>query len=514
MSFKEDYLRGLDSIYDYAPYFYRIMRFIGIPSANSEIPTAQVSYDPHSKNILFEINPALIEDMTDEEIGFVVSHEAYHVILKHLFEIQDRQEYPDQESLIMAQEAIINDTVQGTLGLDAPDMELVFGENFGADFSGFSTREGYDWITQNLENDKNGDSGEDSDSKNNSDSSSNDSKNNDSGDKNSDTDSSSSSSNNGSNDDSAANESGSDSDSESNDENNESETGQPRHGSCGGVVVPEGFGQDFIDTIADSMKNAVDEINKNGETIPSYIIDAFDELAEDSGVDVTKSYGIGNNDRSMFVGQTDDMNLDWKMLISEFNPKILTSGGTKYRDSWASVNRRMTSVYPKVILPNRIRKNNSGDNGDSVPTFILALDMSYSIPERLINGLANLADTIPDKFVKVMPVTWSDYVVEFDTKVKNIVRRSGTNIDGVWDYSQRVKKKIGKEPYVFVITDGECSFNDYYYSRNRESAVNDSAVQNNWYWGAIDSSSVSTIKSRMRRQVDPNKVYRVDEFLV
>lgn len=481
MTFRQDYMRGLDAIYEYAPYFYRIMLFMGIPSANDNIPTAQVSYDPRNKEVLFEINPSLIENLSDEEIGFIISHEAYHVILRHLHEAMDTKEYPDDQSLLLAHEAIINDTVSGVLGLDSPDMNLVFGKQFGSDFSAFSTREAYDWIHEDSENNSNSNS-ESSDS---------------SPDK-----------------ESAGSSSGGtgDSDSDSNDSSGTQSNGG--YQTCGGVVVPEGFENEFANAVAGGLKDAIKDISDNGEDVPTEIIDSLDELSNDSNVDITGGYGISSNTETMFVGSDDNMNLDWKMLISQFNPKILSSGGVKYRDSWTSLNRRMTSVYPRVIMPNRIRKKDAGSKGDDTPTFILALDMSYSIPTRLINGLANLAETIPDKFVKVMPITWSEYTLEFDTTTKNIVSRSGTNIDGVWDYSQKVKKKIGKEPYVFVITDGECFFNDYYYSRNRGIVVDDSVVQNNWYWGAIDSKSIHAINSNMSEQVDKDKVYLVDDFLV
>jgi len=483
MTFKQDYMRGLDAIYEYAPYFYRIMRFIGIPQENYDIPTAQVSYNPHDKTILFEVNPELIEGMSDEEVGFVVSHEAYHVLLSHLKEVQQRDEYPDSESLLLAHEAIINDTVGNVLGLDAPDMDLVFGDRFGADFSGFSTREAYDWIRDNEdENSSNDAQSEDSDS------------------------------GSDSNDDSDSESNGDEQSGQSSGSQNKS--GNASHG-CGGVFVPEGFEDEFIDVLSDVLKDAMDEISQKGDSVPTDFVNVLNDIEQDSGNDITGGYSIGNNTGSMFAGKMDDMNLDWKMLIAEFNPKILTSGGSKFRDSWTSPNRRMISVYPKVVMPNRVRKDNSGDNGDDVPTFILALDMSYSIPERLIAGLANLADTVPDKFVRVMPVTWADDVLEFDTKQKKIVYRGGTNIDAVWDYSQKVKKEIGKEPYVFVITDGQCSFNNRYsYSYGSKGGpVNDSVVRKNWYWGAIQHRDVNSIKVNMRNQVDPEKVYLVDDFL-
>lgn len=553
MSLREDYMRGLDAIHDYAPYFYRIMLFVGVPVENYQIPTAQVSYNPRDKKILFEINPDLVAEMSDEEVGFVIAHEAYHVLLNHLYESMDVDEYPDSKTLINAHEAIINDTVDGIIGLDAPQIGLIFGQLFGTDFSGFSTREAYDWIAKQNENcekdsGKNEQSGSgeensykdsesDSDSSNSNGSSEqnqsekgDDSKANaksgDKSDEDAEKDSKEGSNavENSEDDESHANDmkepknGDSDSEDSGSDSNDSAESNNSQSSgtqACGGIVIPEGFEKEFNEVLAQYLKDGMKDIKNNKESVPTDFIDILDSIGVEAGIDVTGGYGIGNNTGSMFIGNgdTNNMNLDWKMLIAEFNPKIMSSGGAKYKDSWTSINRRMTSVYPKAILPNRVRKDDAKDNGDSTPTFILALDMSYSIPERLIAGLANLADTVPEKFVKVLPVTWSDYVKEFDTNKKEIVQRNGTNIIGVWEYSQKVKKEIGKEPYVFVITDGICNFNRYnYYSANIQ--VKADVIKKNWYWGAIQSTDIDNIKRNMSQQVDPEKVYLVDNFLV
>lgn len=532
MTFKQDYMRGLDALHDYAPFFYRIMRFLGVPAENYGIPTAQVSFNPADKTVLFEINPDLIKDMSDEEVGFVIAHEAYHVLLRHLSELQMVDDFPDNMSLVYAHEAIVNDTVKSILGLDHPDMDLVFGERFGADFSGFSTRQGYDWITQNQEQDEDSNSGSDgeqSENNENSEDSSDSTSGNGSGDSaegssdtNSDNGSDSDSANSDENDDQGKDNTdeteGTDQDGSGADNADSSEqdgNGKPQYGVCGGVQVPEGSMQDFMNAVADTLRDAVSDAKNANESIDGDLLTVLDDFGADTGVDITGGYGIGSNTGSMFVGQMDDMNLDWKTLVAEINPDIMSAGGgPKYKDSWRAPRRTMMSVYPKVILPKSVRETGSDENGSDVPTFILALDMSYSIPTRLIAGLANLADTVPEKFVKVMPVTWADYVKDFDTNKKDIVPRGGTNIDAVWEYSQKVKKKIGKEPYVFVITDGGCSFGDYSYSRSGRSQANANVVQKYWYWGAIDAQSVNSIKHNMNREVDKRKVYKVEDFLV
>lgn len=514
MSFRDDYLRGLDALYEYAPYFYRIMRFLGIPKSAPGIPTAQVTYNPQTKAIEFEINPELIDGISDENVAFVIAHEAYHVLLSHLGEVVMHDDYPDRKNLVTAHECIVNDNILHKLGLDKPEMSLIFGEQYGTDFSNFSTKEAYDYLTQNQ--DKSNDNN-DENKNDNSNSEKGDSSNNSSGSGNSESNDDSKSEGGESSDSNSKNEpddssKGSDGGSNGSADNSDS-SGRPS-GSCGGIIIPEGFENEFNKSVGDSLKSAIDEMKAKGDHVPDEFMDWADQIADDSGVDVVGNYGIGNNNGSMFIGQTDDMNLDWKQILAKVNPNIMTSGGSKYKDDWSQPRRRMINSYPQIILPTRRKIKEADDNGGDVPTFILALDMSYSIPASLIAGLANLADSVPDKFIKVMPVTWSDYVLPFDTKTRAIVQRSGTNVDGVYAYSQKVAKEIKKQPYVFVITDGECRFNNNYsYSRDKITA-DPEVIKKFWSWGAITDRHKNTIKSYMGQYIDHDSVFDVNSFLV
>lgn len=427
-NFIEDYKRGLDSLYLFAPFFYRLARALGEPIESDEIDTACVSFDKDNKAITFNINPDYISEMDSEKVAFVIAHEAYHVLLSHLNEISSK-EYKDYSILTVAHECIVNDSIENSLALECPD-NLYHGEKYGADFSAFSTKEAYEYLVKNENND---------------------------------------------------------------DSNKPSESG------CDGFNVSDEDMEDFFDALENAVNGAIKDSNDNNEHLPSEIEDMIFEM----GIQTSNSFGIGSDNSEMFVKQ-DDMNLNWKDLLARINPKVLTAGHKDVVSSWHSPRRKMVSSYPNIILPVNKKRGGTSDNGSDMPTVILALDMSGSIPSYLIGGLANLADSMPADLFDGIPVTWSNSVKEFNTKTKAICSRGGTNIDAVYQYSQKVADKKKSQPYVVVITDGECRF---YKETDKD------VVRERWFWGAINKNSIRTIKSRFSSYIDNDSVFDVNDFL-
>lgn len=518
MSFHSDYKRGLDAIYLYAPYFYKIMLHLGIPVANENIPTAQVNFNPHTKEILFEINPNLIESMTDEEVGFVIAHEAYHVLLNHLPELMMKEEYPQSETLVLAHEYISNDNVANVLGLDIPDtdFEIYLGKNIDQDFSMMSTREAYDVLAKDEEKTEDDSVEQDDEKQNNSSSNSSSNGSDNSAADVSDKKSESPSGNNDQQDDEKSSEDEDSSagyDSEGQDEDSDADS-QPgdKVSYCAGPKISEENYDEFMKSIVDAVEKSYYDMKSNDELddVPVEMQNIMSDYSKDV------SFGIGNDRSTMFMNTVDDnMNLDWKSLIAEINPKILSAGGPKkYKDVWHQPRRRMISSYPKVVLPARVEKKDGDDKGDEIPTFILALDWSVSIPDYLIAGLANLADTVPDKFVKVLPITWSNHYKEFDTVKRNMIIRGGTNIGAVYEYSQKVAKEIGRQPYVFVITDGQFHFKHYETNSKKN-------IQDYWYWGGINKGSERIMNPSSgqnslyfdKSYTSADRVFNVNDFL-
>lgn len=551
MTFLEDYNRGFEILSISAEVFARLSQHIGQPVPNEEIPTACVSWDPARKIVNFEMNPTYISNLSDEEIGAVISHETFHVLLNHLVDIKDRAKYPDLKALIQAQECIINDGLFGNVGLSLPDGVLFGEEQFQTDFSLFSTKEGYDFIVGQKppaeDSGQEGDSGSASSSgassdPTQSDSGSPSSENSSSApspdksddekpedekgtssteeDKSESGDSDKSESDDGEKSDSgdAEGEGDADDDADASDDGSSGDKGDEPDSDahtdhmCGGIRISEEDIQDFKDAVSKAINSAMNGVSP--DEVPNEVADVIENLSHEDGMSVnTSGWSIGAVDKStdFLTNSGHNLDLNWENLLARINPKIKSAGRPRQKESWHAPRRKMIGSYPEIILPTHRRKDNAENKGDSVPVVILALDMSYSIPEYLIQKLASLADSIPSDIIKPMPVTWSNSVVPFDTETRRIVKRSGTNIDNVYEYAESVEKETKTKPYVLVITDGDCKFGGHDYTL--PGRMDTKKVSERWFWMATEPSKLNLIRRNFGGYSPAENIYSIADFM-
>lgn len=264
-------------------------------------------------------------------------------------------------------------------------------------------------------------------------------------------------------------------------------------------MSPSEIAQAVKAILGQAVDGAIDEMNAQGVEATPEIEEMLDDL-KDAGVTVSKqpNYGNPNADKSAFavIDETSGMNVNWVELLAKINPELKQSGKPKSRDSWHQPRRRMIHSYPQVILPTRQRLDDPNKKkGDSIPTFIIALDMSGSIPERLLKDLAALAQSCPPNLIRSFPITWSDNFKVYDPeRPREIVRRGGTRISSVYEYAEQVKREEGIDPYVLVITDGGFYMDDRYSSYNRGPKMDRDQIKDKWYWMAIERNDLSTIR--------------------
>lgn len=551
MTFHDDYTRGFEILSISAEVFARLSQSIGQPMPNKDIPTACVSFDPVQKVIRFEMNPDYISKLSDEEVGAVISHETYHVLLNHFSDLPDRKKYPNLKALIHAQECIINDGLFGNVGLDLPKGVLSGPEMYQKDFSLFSTKEGYDFIvgdqppaeessqgenseqgsadsksdSSNSGSSSNSDDEDTSDEKNSSGGSSPDedsdaqdeSKKDESSKGDSDSEESkadsqgeSSDSDDSESDDSEGSDDSSDGDAEGDPEDSEGDS--PTDHMCGGVNVSEEDLQAFKDAVSDAINSAMSGVSP--DEVPSNVTDTIEAIAHEEGMSINSSgWSVGPVDKSTeFLTQSHSgLDLKWEDLLARINPKIKSTGRPRQKESWHAPRRKMIGSYPEVILPTHRRKEDPENKGDSVPMVILALDMSYSIPDYLIKKLASLADSIPSDIIKPHPVTWSNSVMFFDTSTRRIVKRSGTNIDNVYDYADKIEKDTKTKPYVLVITDGDCNFGGHDYSL--PGRMDRKRVADRWFWMATEPKYVGMIRKNFGSYSPDKNIYSIADFM-
>lgn len=492
--FMEDYSRGMKMLSLHSRAFATLAAGIGYPIANPNISTAQVSVDIESKKIAFEVNPDFIHKLKDSEVAAVIAHETYHVLLNHLGDLADTKNYPKTGALIKAQECIINDGLPGNVGFTTPKGTLRGEELYNQDFSYFSTREGYDFIVAfEEENAENKDSPEKSEQQGQTDSTQN----------------------NGAPEDS---EQQCENSASGNSSGSDEEQPEEEHGMCSGPAIKGGddlseeeLEKQVKEILKDGLNKAVEEMSSAGEIPEPELSNILEELEETLDINPSKNGNVGSPNKNAFstLPSSSGMNLNWVNLLAKINPKIKSSGRSKSSESWVSPNRRMISSYPRVILPSSPpQPDPNNKKGTSVPSLIVALDMSVSIPETLCITLANLATSIPEKLIKAFPITWSDTWKEFDpANPRVIVRRNGTNIHSVYQYAETVKKETGIEPYVLVLTDGG-------FTLPHTSSMPTDILARKWFWMALQAPDQKKLKSVLKSVPNvKDKIFYLEDFI-
>lgn len=158
---------------------------------------------------------------------------------------------------------------------------------------------------------------------------------------------------------------------------------------------------------------------------------------------------------------------DWARLLRDINPRIASAGskrgalaGRRTRTTFAKPSRKFAWAYPRMILPSRIASTPE-DEGDSLPTIILAVDQSGSIPASAVEDSMALAATVPSHAARFIVCRWSDHLDEIEDPRPGAPspvfwKGGATLFHLVVEFAERVKRERtgGKDPYVITVTDG------------------------------------------------------------
>lgn len=575
MTFMDDYNRGMDSLFMASPTFATVALSLGIPVANEDSPhRAFVSYDTVDKKINFNLKPSYIETLSDDEIGAVIAHEVYHVLLGHLLELGDEQ-YAYKQILATAHECIINDGLFANIGLELPE-DVITGDQFDHDFSYESTKSGYDFLI-NLMNKDNQESeaGEKSENdKSDSNEDTSDKQGNSKNDETSENDSNDTNSNDGSEEDEAENGSGSSDDNEegetdgdasggtsdetdkeasedssgSDDEtddgdlengengtdeknsNTDSEDGKDSGSSgsaneegdgeangmdtgasvCGGIQISDADINDMIKAIKDAFYQSKNDANVDNDELQDIIDTAAEEL------DIPTLAGTSEGAK-VKLNHDSGLAMNWEDLLFRINPAVKDHGTARETYNWHRPPRRMGSFYPDVIMPSWKKKDVMDTSGDELPTFLIFVDVSGSIPRWIADKAVEMAISVPKDKIKarVFSFDFSVHEIDITKSSHSIIMGGGTNFSRVMDKVLEIEKENKKTPYVLVITDYGDTFS---FNHNQEFR----RIGNKWFWMEVPSTatswpSKSTINSwrnqiqRATKQKDEN-FYMLTDF--
>lgn len=461
----EKFKDGLEELLYVNPIFGAIARSMGAPVWDFERHTAYVTYDTNSDSIVFAFNPDFIQTLSMEEVAGVIAHETHHVVLDHLKEMTAGQ-FNDSDALIKAQECIINDTIDTIFQLPLPEGVMRGPALVGVNCAPLSTIEAYKLFqAKDQEQDPNETNFGDTTSPNNGGGARREPDEADGG--------------------------AAEAPESSGDALKPAVAGSD--GGCDGIVIPEGY--EFA--AAEAMDSVLGKAAAS-EGIPK------DDFIDQLNNTVNPYFSPFSNVMTISEATIGRERMNWRLLLSRINPKVLEAGSPRRRtrNNWTKSNRRMAAIYPRVILPvNERVEPKKTDAGNQLPVFVVALDLSGSIPRALVKTLQGLLDEIPDELIRAYPCTWSDRSVPFVNG--KVCSTGGTNINSVVNYVKEVQATEKVDPYVLVITDGEY----------RKPA---SLPGKEWFYMGVDRRAVRTIKSTNRHYgglVGPNEeVYCVDDF--
>ena len=429
--------KGLTELLYLDPNLGALARGMGMPVIDNSIETASLKWDAKDNKIVFVFNEEFLENASEEMIASIILHETEHLIFDHIPERLGKS-FDNKEILHMAQECINNDIINNIYQLPLPDSAITGLDLIKKDCSSFSTKQVYDLIMQQIPPGEQPQPGL------------------------------------------GGNKGGKPQ------ESNKGYPGEGNKGGCGGIQIDSKDSLDVDDYLKDLISSTASQQNM---TYDEFMDDIYN--TKNGGYSPTGTPVSGNNSNS-------SARMNWNYLLAKINPKVLKVGRKrKIKYDWTKQNRRLISSYPKSIIPKtKTHDPNPNHKGDSIPVFVIALDLSGSIPTGLVGMLQGLLEDIPEKLIKVYPCTWGTSLVPYEPGGK--VAYGSTYIENVVRYVKQIQDETGTEPYVLVITDGV-------FRRDYERPGKD------WFFMAIDNRSYK--EECAYHAKDKDHLYHVKDFV-
>lgn len=404
MSAIDNYQTGLETLYLFSEACGKLVHAMGKPVLVNDGKRAYVMLD-ENKEITFCLDEEYFGNLDyDEDMGFVLLHEALHVAWNHLRE-QQMDKFDNKKVLTIAQEVVINDSIEKISGLALPDMNGPTGDYmtgpgmFNHDFFGMTTKEAYEFILQNAPEDMD----------------------------------------------------------------------LSDFSNCEITVSDSGAGGSELDDLMNAVMSAIkDEFKDDPGDVAQVAgagnMDTSDMFDSDGGTG--QSSTGGNLSRK---STPEDVEFDFVELLAKIDPRVHTAFGGKgddnYKNNWTAPRHSMRAYYPEMIIPRIDRIGTDGDNTENSSTDILfATDQSASISQEYVNISMGLLEKTPDDIFTPHMSIWANYCVEY-TKEKSAEGwiGGGTNIHSVYNYALDLKETKGIDPYIVVFTDGQYQWREGYY---------------------------------------------------
>lgn len=480
---------------------------MGSPEIDYDCHTAYVTLNPSAPSgFSFRVNPDFVASCSTVELAGVLAHETMHVLLNHLTMVEN---FSDANKLNIATDCIINDY------LTDAGFTLVDGVMRGENIVGFNCAlsevyDVYHAIKDDVSNDEANNNS--SDEATNADTDSN---------ADADADADADANDNFETENASGSEdvSSHDSNSDAKDSSENSSEGKDANSNESNSPSACGFAERAVKALEDALNdgyNADDLTSQITRAASAAVGDLMPEdLKEDKGAaktDPSSGPGTGFQSEAEYA-KDNNLSLKWVELLKEINPDFLKKKGKftpKRRVSYHAPRRKIAAYYPQIILPNyRTLPDPEEKKGDFLPTLVLALDTSSSIPRHLVQTMTSLASSIPADAIHVKCCTFSTRYVEYDiTSSSNKIANGGTCFSAVERFIQEtVITEDGKYPSaVVVLTDGEAYFDGIKPTSDQ--------LQNNWLWLDVKEHSYSSYWwSKIRSLSGSSRVKKLKEFI-
>lgn len=434
MSPMDNYTLGLETLYLFSESCGKLVHAMGKPVFVDDGKRAYVMLD-ENKEIVFCLDQEFFGSLTyDEDMAFVLLHEALHVSWNHLRE-QSSDEYENKKVLTIAHEVVINDSIPKISGLISPDKDSPAGDHmsgpemFNHDFSGMTTRQAYDYILNNAPEDM---------------------------------------------------------------DLNDYDTCEIAV--LGGDGDGGGDSSTSLDELMAAVKDAIDgEFQDSSDALAEV---AAPGTMNDSDTFNDGGQGSSTGGSLTTRPQTgiEDVEFDFVELLAKINPKVMSSAGKNgsddYRNNWTAPRHSMRAYYPEMIIP---RLDYVGPDGDSIenssPDVLFATDQSGSISSKYVNISYELLKKIPENLFTPHMAVWANNCVEYIPNRSLPYIGGGTDIHSVYKYADNLRKKMNIDPYVVVFTDGQ------YYWRND---LDIQWIKDRWFFVAYTNHDVRELTSHSR----------------
>ncbi len=422
---------------NYAYFLTRVLN-IGKPEWTATTPTACVTIpQTDNEDFKFLFNPNFAQNLTEEEMAFVLAHETMHILFNH---IRIAKDYKYLKLFNISADCAINDLLVSN-GLQCPEGMCRGQEIVGFDCANATVAEVYDALLNQLEQEQEKSDAQDS--------------------------------------------SGAGAGSESSNRNSQESEGE---------LTPEQAAA-LEELLEDAAMGEVDDHSwlhqgteaqaKQADTVFQDVVDnevTPDEI-EDHRKDMTPSgvggqwAGKGSGGESKFM-QEHGVSLRWIELLKELDPDIFKEPGKgpPPRPSYHTPRRKMQG-FPDIILPVYRKNEQKEEKNKEKPVIVMALDTSGSISRHTANRFITLAKSIPQDKVKLHVCTFTTSYRELDLENPKY-NSGGTNFAAVEQFIRAKvlpEQKAQKYPKaVVVITDGHAGF---YGTR-----PDNQDLEKSWYW--------------------------------